>query len=80
MFFSWGNREAKRAGFEEVEAFQDFYVTNRASAKRYNSHALTLLDAGAQVITGYERMAIGGLEGFITMLARKRGDSYPQAP
>ena len=72
MFFSWGNREAKAAGFEEVEDFRDFYITNLASVLRYNSQALRLIDDGAQVITAYERMAIGGLEGYVTMLARER--------
>jgi hypothetical protein len=71
MFFSWGNREAKAAGFEEVDPFRDFHVANLNSVRRYNSHALWLIEGGAQVMTAYERMAIGGLEGYVTMLARQ---------
>lgn len=70
MFFSSGNREPLAAGFEEVDGFRDFCVIGQADARKYNRHTLALIDASAQVMTAYERMAIGGLEGYITMLAR----------
>lgn len=79
MFFSSGNREALAAGFKEANEFQDFYVTGRADAGKYNRHALALIDAGTQIVTAYERMAIGGLEGYITMLAKPhRAEKIPR--
>ncbi|MCI0724478.1 MAG: hypothetical protein L0338_36770 [Acidobacteria bacterium] len=71
MFFSWGNLEPKGAGFEEVTGFVDYFVNGAETAKPFNRHALSLIDSGLKVITGYERLAIGGLEGYITMFAKK---------
>jgi hypothetical protein len=70
MFFSWGNREPVAAGFDEVEGFSDCYITNHDSARRYNSHALGLVNSGHKVLTAYERMGIGGTEGYITMMSK----------
>jgi hypothetical protein len=62
----------KAAGFEEVPQLRYFYVPDRSSAKRYNRHALDLVENGAQVVTVCERLAIGGLQGYVTMLARRQ--------
>ncbi|MBI4446884.1 MAG: hypothetical protein HY645_13385 [Acidobacteria bacterium] len=70
MFFSHGNEEPKRTGFEEVSGFDDYFVATTQEAKKYNSHALSLIDHGRKVLTAYERMAIGGLEGYVTMMAK----------
>lgn len=78
MFFSEGNHEPKSRGFEEVEGFVSFYVMRPVDAERYNSRARELIAQGARVLTAYERLAIGGLEGFVTMMAkpeqREEGD------
>ncbi len=74
MFFSHGNPEPRARGFEEVDGFQHYYVRSNDDACRYNSRALELIDSDHAVITGYESLAIGGLEGFVTMLARKESD------
>ena len=70
MFFSRHNIEAVQAGFEEVAEFKNYLVQNSGSARRYNEHALSLLDDGNKVITGYEALAYGASEGYITMLAK----------
>jgi hypothetical protein len=70
MFFSWNNSEAREAGFEAVDGFRNYFVRGRDDARIFNQKALELIDTGNSVITAYERMAIGGLEGYITMMAR----------
>lgn len=77
MFFSGDNREPLNAGFEEVDGFYNYFVQDGAAAKRYNRKALELIDASYKVITAYERLAIGGLEGYITMLATLKPASSP---
>ena len=71
MFFSGDNHEPRNAGFEEVDGFSNYFVPDDRAASRYNARALASIDAGHKVVTGYERMAIGGLEGYITMFARR---------
>ncbi|MGH7771438.1 MAG: hypothetical protein ACREQA_04305 [Candidatus Binatia bacterium] len=70
MFFSWDNHEPKDGGFDEVPGFEDYFVNGPETVIRYNRHALSLVDSGHKVVTGYERLAIGGLEGYITMFAK----------
>lgn len=70
MFFSSDNREPKGKGFEEVSEFKDYFVNGPETAKPYNKHALSLIDSGHRVTTAYERLAIGGLEGYITMMSK----------
>ncbi len=71
MFFSYGNGEAHNAGFWEVDGYENYFINDSESAHRFNMKALSLVDSGHKVITGYERLAIGGLEGYATMLAKK---------
>lgn len=61
------------AGGQIVDNFHNFYMTDAESAGRYNAEARRLIDAGSKVLTGYESLAIGGLEGYITMFARSAG-------
>lgn len=81
MFFSYGNAEPKDKGFEEVAGFENHFVSDRKAAQRYNNHALKLIDTKRKVITAYERLAIGGLEGYVTMMSkaneRIRGSMKP---
>lgn len=71
MFFNGGNPEPKAKGFREVPGFRNFYVTGSDTARRYNAEAIELIDRHYKVITCYESLAIGGLEGFITMMAKR---------
>lgn len=71
MFFSRGNAEPAAVGFQEVAGFDNYFVPSSVGAARYNSVATGLVNAGAKVITAYERLAIGGLEGYITMMMKR---------
>ena len=70
MFFSYGNLEPKKAGFEEIPDFQKYFVANLDDADIFIKKALEFMDEGKKVVVSYERMAIGGLEGYVTMLVR----------
>ena len=72
MFFSRGNLEPKAAGFHEFPEFSGYFVSDQQHARSYNQHALALLDFGEQVLMAHETLAIGGLEGYITMMARNQ--------
>ena len=83
MFFSGDNREPLRAGFEYVDGFRDYFVNGARTAQYFNEQALELIDSNFKVVTGYERLASGGLEGYVSMFAkapRKRGGSNAQRP
>ena len=71
MFFSWDNTEAKEAGYEEVTGYQNNHITGQDSAERFCKKAIELIDKGYKVIAAYGSMAIGGLEGYVTLLAKK---------
>lgn len=71
MFFSYGNLEPLRAGYREMEGFRDFFISNQRSADRFRKKALDLMDQGKKVIIGYERMAIGGSEGYVTLMVKE---------
>jgi len=79
MFFSYGNLEPKQAGYREVLGFTNFFISNSEQTERFRKKALELMDKGRKVVIGYERMAIGGGEGYVTMFEKaeeksKRGD------
>jgi len=69
MFFSYGNSEPKEAGYEEAVTM---FIGGSAHAEKYNEMARELIAEGNQVITCYERLAIGGLEGTVTMMYKPR--------
>lgn len=71
MFFSWGNTEAINAGYKEVPGYTNFYVRGEESAQRFIKKALELMDSGFKVVIGYERMGIGGVEGYVTLLVKE---------
>lgn len=70
MFFSGDNREPLNAGFEPVYEFQDYFINSADSARRYNKKALELIDESAKVVTGFERLAYGASEGYVSMFAK----------
>jgi len=71
MFFSHGNPEAKEAGYFELPGYTEFFIKDPASVEEFRSKALKLMDRGFKVVIGYERLAIGGGEGYVTLLAKK---------
>ena len=68
MFFSLGNDEAREAGFEPVPDFTAYRV---GDAGPVCNKAMDLIDDGLKVLVAYEAMAIGGLEGFVTLMSKK---------
>jgi hypothetical protein len=71
MFLDTG--DARENGFETVAGFEYCHIVSRQDAKEYGRKAMELIDAGYIVLNEYERMAIGGLEGYVTMWAKKGG-------
>jgi hypothetical protein len=70
MFFSHGNGEPARAGYREVDGFRNFFVQSEYDADRFRKKALELMDQGKKVVIGYERMAMGGGEGYVTLMVK----------
>lgn len=62
--------QGTNAGFDNVDNFRDYFVSGSADVVRYNRKALGLIDACHRVVAGIARMAIGGSEGTISMLAK----------
>jgi hypothetical protein len=58
-------------GFERVEGFHYVHIQSKSSARLYCEKALKLIEDGFIVATNYERMAIGGLEGYVSMWVKK---------
>jgi hypothetical protein len=69
MFYNRGG--LKDHGFEEVPGFDNFPITSGFKARAFCDAAIRVIDEGCLVAVDYERMAIGGLEGFVTMWAKK---------
>jgi hypothetical protein len=69
MFFNRGDLE--KHGFSLVDGFEDWYAHDEASTKALCDEALRLIDAGYQVAVDYERLGIGGGEGYVSLYARK---------
>jgi hypothetical protein len=69
MFFSHGNPEPIEAGYEIVEDFDHYHVGNPQPVL---DKAIELINTGHKVVIGYESMAIGGLEGYITMFSKEK--------
>lgn len=74
MFFSWGNTEPEGSGYEEVEGFSNYSVRNNEAARRVCDKAIELIDSGYKVIVAYESIAIGGLEGYVTLMSKKHDE------
>ena len=74
MFFNYGNTEAIKSGYLEVIGFKNYRVNSHEKAERFIKKALDFMDEGNKVVVGYERLAIDGSEGYVTMMV-KMGDS-----
>jgi hypothetical protein len=71
MFFSYGNTEPKEKGYEEVEGYTNFFIRTDKDKSNFCKKAVELIQSEHKVVVGYENMAIGGLEGFVTLFAKK---------
>jgi len=71
MFFSHGNPEPKEAGYFELPGYTEFFIKDPGSVEEFRSKALEMIDRGFKVVIGYERLGIGGGEGYVTLLAKE---------
>ena len=71
MFFSGDNHEQLEAGYREIPGFTYTFVSSIEEASRVCNEACVLISAGYKVIVSFERMAIGGGEGYITLWAKR---------
>jgi hypothetical protein len=71
MFYNREDLESH--GFEQVPGFDNFPITSGFKARAFCDAAIRVMDKGCLVAVDYERMAIGGLEGYVTMWAKKKG-------
>jgi hypothetical protein len=58
-------------GWERVEDAPGF-ISGGSGAERYNKCAIALIDAGHVVLTEYERMGIGGSEGYVQLWSKEK--------
>lgn len=65
MFFN--HKELEQAGFNEVETY---FIRSTEDAKPYCQKAVELIAKGQKVITDFDSMAIGGLEGTVALWAK----------
>jgi hypothetical protein len=72
MFFNRGDLEEH--GFEKVPGFCNIKIVDKDSAKRFCTRALKIIDEGGKVAVDYEAMAIGGLEGYVTLWQKPSED------
>ena len=73
MFFN--EQDLVNAGYEMVPDMENFFVRTKYDVERYCSVALQYIDEGYLVISEYEHMAIGGLEGYQTMWIKRKDSS-----
>ncbi len=66
MFFNYADLE--KAGFQKHSSY---FIKNKEDADQYNQKDLELIDKGYKVVTDFESMAIGGLEGTVGLWYRK---------
>lgn len=71
MFFSSNNIELTDAGWEVVEDYEDFYISENTKDE-YCNKALALIDKGYMIINAYERLSILGDEGMVSMFCKKK--------
>jgi endogenous inhibitor of DNA gyrase (YacG/DUF329 family) len=70
MFFSYGNSEPKETGYKEVSGFTNYFVNTQERIDEFTKKALELMNAGKKVVIGYEQMAYGGSEGYVTLMMK----------
>lgn len=75
MFFD--REDLYQAGFEPVDGLHYSHIRTGSDARRYCDAALALIRRGRIVVTDYERMAVGGLEGYVSLWAKPgKGDRH----
>lgn len=70
MFFNYGNHELDDAGYECL--LDHKFIGGGLDAGRFNQQARDYIEQGYQLVTAFERMAIGGLEGTVSLYGKRR--------
>jgi len=63
--------DLRENGYKEVDDFEGVHITGGPSAKRFCDKALGLMDQGKIIVTRYDHMAIGMIEGYVSMWAKE---------
>ena len=71
MFFN--RQELRDAGYRKVEGMEDAYIRTQRDVEWYCDEAVKVMDKGYSVVTDYGRIAIGGVEGYVTLWAKREG-------
>ena len=72
--------DAEKNGYQAVDGFQSYFINNQESIEKYCNKAMELIDNGYKVLNDYERLGIGGGEGYITMFAKKVNENLKVGP
>jgi len=70
MFFNTG--DFAEQGFECVSGFHGYFIRTSEDTMNYCGTALRLIEEGYIIVNEYNRMAIGGLEGYVTMWRKRK--------
>ena len=70
MFFSYGNKELAEAGYELIPEVDDRHIACQSDSRQVCDIALAEIAKGHKVIVAYESMAIGGLEGYVSLFSK----------
>lgn len=70
MFFSYGNLEALNSGYEDLPEFKNYFINTQERADELRRKVMDLMGQGKKVVIGYERLAIGGSEGYVTLMVK----------
>lgn len=69
MFFNRGNPELVDAGYE---CLKEAFIGGGDAALAYNQEACRYIEQGYQLVTAFESMAIGGMEGSIELWGKRK--------
>lgn len=66
--------ELEEAGWEKVDDFYHRHIVTDDDVNKYCKMAIDLNEQGYMVLNNYESLAIGGLEGYVTLYKKKKED------
>ena len=76
MFFN--QEELKNNGWEQV--IWDAFLRSEASVESYCQEAIQYIDDGYKVVTDYERLGLGGGEGYVSLWVKKNWNPKEVVP
>lgn len=72
MFFNSGNPELVDAGYE---CLKEAFISGGDAARTYNQEARCYLVQGYQLVTAFESMSIGGMEGSVELWGKMKEEA-----